>query len=246
MEAEHAAAAEAAAEAHKAELADVTAAHAKALEEAARTHKATLDAATDAHAKAMEEATRAYTTATDEATSAHAAALEETARRHEEELAEHKAAAKKDQEEAVAAREAELKSETDAKLASLHRSQQDELLRVRTEAEGREAALKEELAKATARADDFEKRTTSLTAVRATLEGQLGAAASKAIALEEELGTLRNELDETRKSLVRESSRATRALAKWDADKASLERAKDALAVALSQLDEAEARQISE
>ena len=61
-----------------------------------------------------------------------------------------------------------------------------------------------------------------------------------------QLASLRGELADTRKDLARESSRATRAHAKWDADKASLERAKDALAVALSQLDEAEARPITD
>jgi chromosome segregation ATPase len=235
MESEHAAEAEEAATAHATAMEEVTAAHTAAIEEATRTHKAAMDNATRAHASAMEEAAQAHTAAT-----------EETARGHADTLAEQKAEAEKVHAETLAAREAALKSETDSKLASLHRSQQDELQRLRAETEAKESALKDDLAKATARGDDFEKQTTSLTAVRATLEGQLGAAASKAIALEEELGALRDELDETRKNLVRESSRATRSLAKWDADKASLERAKDALAVALSQLDEAEARQISE
>jgi CheY-like chemotaxis protein len=246
MESEHEAAAEQSATAHTAAMEEITAAHAAAMEETTAAHAAAMAEATRAHTSAMEEATRAYTTASEETARAHKAATEETAEAHAEALAEQKAEAERYHSETLAAREAELKSETDAKLASLHRSQQDELQRIRAEAETRETALKDDLEKATARGDDFEKQTASLTTVRATLEGQLGAAASKAIALEEELTAMREELDETRKNLVRESSRATRALAKWDADKASLERAKDALAVALSQLDEAEARQISE
>jgi hypothetical protein len=41
---------------------------------------------------------------------------------------------------------------------------------------------------------------------------------------------------------VQETGRADRATAKWEADKTSLDRAKDALAVALAQIEEAEAR----
>ena len=44
------------------------------------------------------------------------------------------------------------------------------------------------------------------------------------------------------RSSRRESSRAEKAHAKWDADRQSLERAKDALAVALAQIEEAEGR----
>ena len=48
-----------------------------------------------------------------------------------------------------------------------------------------------------------------------------------------------------KQKLATESSRADKAHAKWDADRQSLERAKDALAVALAQIEEAEGRPLS-
>jgi len=65
-------------------------------------------------------------------------------------------------------------------------------------------------------------------------------------ALEVDLSSVRGDLQSTQKKLDAETARANRAFAKWDADRASLDRAKDALAVALAQLDEAEARSIQD
>jgi hypothetical protein len=53
-------------------------------------------------------------------------------------------------------------------------------------------------------------------------------------------------MEAAQKTLHIETARADRAFSKWDADRTSLERAKDALAVALAELDEAEARPIRE
>jgi len=198
------------------------------------------------HATAMDQATREHIAATAQADAEHAASVEQAAGEHAAAMADLRAVAAREKADALATREAELKAETDAKLAALHRSQQEERERLRAEAAGRESALADQLAAANGRVDELEKEVASLSAARAGLEGELGAMTSRADALEQELGALRGELDGTRKDLVRESSRATRALAKWEADKASLERAKDALAVALSQLDEAEARPISD
>ena len=63
--------------------------------------------------------------------------------------------------------------------------------------------------------------------------------------LEAEGASSRQELGETKQKLSSESSRADKAHAKWESDRQSLERAKDALAVALSQIEEAEARSIT-
>ena len=52
----------------------------------------------------------------------------------------------------------------------------------------------------------------------------------------------RQDFGETRQKLAAESSRAEKSQAKWEADRQSLERAKDAMAVALSQIEEAEGR----
>ena len=63
--------------------------------------------------------------------------------------------------------------------------------------------------------------------------------------LEAEGASTRQELSEAKQKLGTESSRADKAHAKWESDRQSLERAKDALAVALSQIEEAEGRPIS-
>ena len=219
-------------------LAAAGAAHAATREDAA----GTLAAAEAAHTATREESARTLAAAE----AAHVAAQEEAGKEHASALARQAKEAEETHAAALAAREAELRSETETKLASLHRSQQDELARLGSEAEGRENALKGSVSDTKQELAGVERRLEEVNVSRTALESQLGSAASKAAALEEELAALRGELDDTRKDLVRESSRATRALAKWEADKASLERAKDALAVALSQLDEAEARQISE
>jgi DNA-binding response OmpR family regulator/chromosome segregation ATPase len=79
-----------------------------------------------------------------------------------------------------------------------------------------------------------------------TLETELAHARDRMTALDVDLSTVRGELESTQKRHDTEKARADRAFAKWDADRTSLERAKDALAVALAQLDEAEARPIRE
>jgi CheY-like chemotaxis protein/chromosome segregation ATPase len=77
---------------------------------------------------------------------------------------------------------------------------------------------------------------------RASVEEQLASAADRVATLERELHTLREALSDARDRLETEASRADRVRAKWDADRQSLERAKDALAVALSQIEDAENR----
>ena len=64
------------------------------------------------------------------------------------------------------------------------------------------------------------------------------------MALEAEGAALRAVLGETKEKLGTESSRAEKAFAKWEADRASLEKAKDALAVVLAQIEDAEGRSI--
>jgi hypothetical protein len=60
--------------------------------------------------------------------------------------------------------------------------------------------------------------------------------------LEADLAATKHSLDETKGHLVTQTNRLDRASSKIEADKTSLDRAKDALAVALSQIEEAEAR----
>ena len=84
-----------------------------------------------------------------------------------------------------------------------------------------------------------------MTSARDELEKKHHAAADRVTALEAELASVRQELGDAKQKLAGESSRADKAQAKWEADRQSLERAKDALAVALAQIEEAEGRPIS-
>ena len=57
-----------------------------------------------------------------------------------------------------------------------------------------------------------------------------------------DLAATRLDLEDTRTKLKNETERANRSVAKWEADKAALGRAKDALAVVLGQIEETENR----
>ena len=69
---------------------------------------------------------------------------------------------------------------------------------------------------------------------------ELGEARGKIASLEKELIAVGTDLANTRAQLDSESTRARRATEKWDRDRVSLERAKDALAEALTRIEEAE------
>jgi CheY-like chemotaxis protein len=84
------------------------------------------------------------------------------------------------------------------------------------------------------------------TAAKVLLEGDLASARERLRILDIDASSARRDLESAQKTLHIETARADRAFAKWDADRTSLERAKDALAVALAELDEAEARPIRE
>ena len=88
--------------------------------------------------------------------------------------------------------------------------------------------------------NDISERNNELYSTQTTLrerETSLGAATSN-------LAALGGELTATQNALGTERARIERALAKWSEDRASLERAKDALAAALAQMDEIEGRPI--
>src|SRR5262249_30819411 len=92
---------------------------------------------------------------------------------------------------------------------------------------------------------DVQRRLSEVTELRDDLAKKHLAVSERAAALEADLASARTELGETKSRLVGESSRAGKGQAKWEADRQSLERAKDALAVALAQIEEAEGRPIS-
>jgi DNA-binding response OmpR family regulator len=84
------------------------------------------------------------------------------------------------------------------------------------------------------------------TGTKFSLEGELSIARARVATLEIDVTSARRDMEAAQKTLHIETARADRAFSKWDADRTSLERAKDALAVALAELDEAEARPIRE
>jgi len=113
------------------------------------------------------------------------------------------------------------------------------------------ADLRTRLADVTSARDDLDRKHTAATGRVATLEAARDdldrkhtAASGRVATLEAELASTRQQLGETREKLATESSRADRAHAKWEADRQSLERAKDAMAIALAQIEEAEGRSI--
>jgi len=116
-------------------------------------------------------------------------------------------------------------------------------------ARGELASLREEkeTADATHQAAlaDAKTRLAEVTAMRDDLDRKHAAASERVTVLEAEGAALRQDLGETKQKLAGESSRADKATAKWEADRQSLDRAKDALAVALAQIEEAEGRPLS-
>jgi chromosome segregation ATPase len=73
----------------------------------------------------------------------------------------------------------------------------------------------------------------------------LAQARARVAELETDLASTKAELGTTQSKLASESAAKDKALKKWDADKVSLDRAKDALAVVLAQIEEAESRSIA-
>ncbi|HEY4013217.1 MAG TPA: response regulator [Polyangiaceae bacterium] len=149
---------------------------------------------------------------------------------------------------------AALESKAANDLASLSAKAAGELASAQTKAAGELAALEarttSEIGEARARIATLEEglsatrgEVDALRDAKEDLEAKLGAAGARAGSLESDLGSTRYELLEVKQRLSGESSRADGLQAKWSSDRQSLERAKDALAVALSQIEEAEGRE---
>jgi CheY-like chemotaxis protein len=155
-----------------------------------------------------------------------------------------------------AQRVADIEADREARLAALEEKASQE----RAEAESRIARLEGELsttrseldsvrqakqaaeAAAELKALDLQNRLAEAVAAREATERGLEQSAARVASLEAELSSTQNDLGDTRQRLTAESARAERSAAKWEADRQSLERAKDALAVALAQIEETEAR----
>lgn len=304
-------------------------AKAQTVEELANQHSAQLAEVEAARLALVEEHREASETAQREAEARLNAAVEtatQNGRQAGIEQAEREAQVKLA--EALAAREAALKAEHDAKLAALHRANEESLAKLRAEQEqamkeatdeaaqrlaarerelgaaldakvaelngqreaseaardARIAALEGDLSartgerdRAAARASEQEQRAEALQTSLSDLQRQhesaqataseqrsrieaLDAALSEQMdeaselqsrltqrdntvaALEADLAATRQHLSEATSATDREKEKVQRARQKWHDDQASLERAKDALAAALAQLEETETR----
>lgn len=103
------------------------------------------------------------------------------------------------------------------------------------EVEGRAAKLGQDLSSS-------RQETEFLRHAKGELESKLTVDAARIATLETELSAAQRDLTDVKQRLASESTRADSAQAKWQADRQSLERAKDALALALAQIEEVEAR----
>jgi CheY-like chemotaxis protein len=93
-----------------------------------------------------------------------------------------------------------------------------------------------------ARIAELEAKLAEAEGARDDLSAKFQNSTARVGVLDSDLASVRGDLERTREKLASESERAHKATTKWDADKQSLERAKDALAVALAQIEEAEGR----
>ena len=119
----------------------------------------------------------------------------------------------------------------------------------KTASDAQLAGLEDDLAATRSKASTYETRVTELEAAFAStseakngFERDLEAAKQRVAILEADLAATRYSLEETKGHLVTQTNRLDKATTKIEADKTSLDRAKDALAVALSQIEEAESR----
>jgi len=151
------------------------------------------------------------------------------------------AAAERAKDEAVAAAAAD----RDQKIAEVERTRDELVAMMRAEIAKLTEAKQHADVVSSARISELEQRVAELTSARDALERDLAAAKDRIVVLEAETAALRTELAESKAAHAHETARADKAYAKWEQDRAALERAKDALAVVLSQIEDAEGRSIS-
>jgi len=172
------------------------------------------------HARALDQAEERRKNELDQARREHEAHFAAARGDWEQELAQARAEAERRGQEALEGLRAELLARADRELAGERE---------------RAAQLGAELAAA-------REEGASLRGEREQLESKAAAAEARAASLDAELGGARRDLAAAEQRLSTETARAEKASAKWQADRQSLERAKDALAVALAQIEEAEER----
>jgi CheY-like chemotaxis protein len=166
---------------------------------------------------------------------------------------------------------ASIENDRDARIAALESKASRELGEAQASADANKAAADERIAKLEmdlsavrgeletltsaksagdasneAKIAELSEQVASLRAARDRLDNELATTSATLTVTEAGLAATKQDLAEATSRLEASTKRGDKAFAKWDADRASLERAKDALAVALSQIDEAEGRPISD
>ena len=154
---------------------------------------------------------------------------------------ERVSAVERDRDEKVSA----VERDRDQKIAELERSRDEMVGMMRAELTKLGEAKEAEAASNAARIADLEQQVQKLTQTREGLERDLDEARERIVQLDAEVTALKNELAETKAAHAKEMARAEKAFAKWEQDRVALERAKDALAVVLTQIEDAEGRSIT-
>lgn len=168
---------------------------------------------------------------------------------HERELDQLKAQTEQEQQKVIAAREAELQAEHSAHSAALNRAHDEALAKVRAEFEQalKDAELRDERKRNDLAAQLSEQHQTELAGRDArigALEGDLAGREQRMKQLESELSSAKKDIETGQEQLAALAGRLDSAREKWTNDRTSLERAKDALAAALAQIEETEAREL--
>ena len=247
---------------------DHDAALVEAGEKASREKSAALEARATELAKEHAEKVRALEAAAAEglanAASAHQVEIDkvradasenarQTSQRHAEELA----SARRDGEDRLALATRNATEQEKATIEGLRAEHQEKVSAIENDRDARIATIESKATREMNEANDrLAKLEVDFSGVRGELESLRETKrtddttyASKVADLERKLAdtsaakaTLESSLADRVAKLETETSRANRAQSKWDADRASLDRAKDALAVALAQIEEAEDR----
>jgi DNA-binding response OmpR family regulator/chromosome segregation ATPase len=247
---------------------DHDAALVEASETATRERGAAVDARAAEVAKEYGEKIRALETSAAEGLESARSALEgqiekvradaseaarQTSQRHAEELA----AARKDGEDRLALATRNATEQEKATIEGLRAEHTEKVSAIENDRDARIATIESKATRELGEANDrLAKLEVDFSGVRGELESLRETKKTDDETYANKLGDLERRLAETSAAkaalevtlgdregkLASETSRADKAQAKWDADKGSLDRAKDALAVALAQIEEAEGR----
>lgn len=164
-------------------------------------------------------------------------ALDEVRSRHAEELR----TVGEDRDARIAALESRMSREI-AEAREVTAAAEADAIAVRNELQALGERKRAADAASQGRIGELEQRLAELQGARDALDQGLAAASDRATALQSELESLRRELGEAKDRVASEILRNDQNRAKWDADRQSLDRSKDALAVALAQIEEVEGR----